>query len=71
MSVLLDLSLNNESGAVFDSNEMFVADINPANDHSYSLKVQTEPEVEVETAGDDATQSNHDKSCKLVRYWMF
>jgi hypothetical protein len=28
---------------------MFVADINPTNDHSYSLVVQTEPEVEVET----------------------
>jgi hypothetical protein len=31
-----------------------LADIRPCNDHSYSLVVQTEPEVEIETVADDA-----------------
>ena len=36
--------------------EFFLAEINPSNsDHTYSLVVQTEPEVEIETIGDDVT----------------
>ena len=41
-----------EPRTVFEADELFVADINPANDHSYSLKVQTVPEVEIETVID-------------------
>jgi hypothetical protein len=34
-----------------------LADINQCNnDHTYSLVVQTEPEVEIETVSDDVTQ---------------
>ena len=43
---------------MFDADELFVADINPANDHSYSLKVQTEPEVEIETVVEDAVPTS-------------
>ncbi len=37
-----------------ETDEFFLADIRPCNDHSYSLVVQTEPEVEIETVADDA-----------------
>ena len=35
-----------------------MADIRPCNDHSYSLVVQTEPEVEVETVAGDVITSD-------------
>lgn len=47
-----------------------MANLNSANDHTYSLKVQTEAEVEVETINDDiTTQEVKGKESKTsVRY---
>ena len=54
-----------EPRTVFDADELFVADINPANDHSYSLKVQTVPEVEIETVVDVDVDNVVQTSCNV------
>ena len=48
--------------------EFFLAEINPSNsDHTYSLVVQTEPEVEIET--DDVT-TEHSGNQHCGKIWV-